>query len=75
MQYDASLDAFNGKTVELADNITVSTMAGTTHPFKGTFDGKGKTLTFNRTADAMYTAPFQNINGICYPADLSRIHS
>lgn len=63
MQYDASLDAFNGKTVELADNITVSTMAGTTHPFKGTFDGKGKTLTFNRTADAMYTAPFQNING------------
>ena len=63
MKYDASLDGFSGKTVELADNISVTTMAGTAHPFKGTFDGKGKTLTFNHTADAMYTAPFQNTNG------------
>ena len=64
MQYDATLDGFRGKTVELAaDNISVTTMAGILHPFKGTFDGKGKTLTFNRTADAMYTAPFQNTNG------------
>ena len=63
MRYDASLDGFSGKTVELADNISVTTMAGTVRPFKGTFDGKGKTLTFNRTADAMYTAPFQNTNG------------
>lgn len=63
MRYDASLDGFSGKTVELAANISVSTMAGTVHPFKGTFDGKGYTLTFNHTADAMYTAPFQNTNG------------
>ena len=63
MRYDASLDGFSGKTVELADNISVTTMAGTVRPFKGTFDGKGKTLTFNRTANAMYTAPFQNTNG------------
>ena len=47
MRYDASLDGFSGKTVELAANISVTTMAGIVHPFKGTFDGKGKTLTFN----------------------------
>lgn len=63
MQYDANLDGFSGKTIELAANISVTTMAGTMHPFKGTFDGKGYTLTFNHTADAMYTAPFQNTNG------------
>ena len=63
IQYDANLDGFSGKTVELAANISVTTMAGMVHPFKGTFDGKGNTLTFNRTADAMYTAPFQNTNG------------
>ena len=63
MEVDGELDGFSGKTVELAANISVTTMAGTVHPFKGTFDGKGKTLTFNHTADAMYTAPFQNTNG------------
>ena len=63
IQFDANLDGFSGKTIELAANISVTTMAGMVHPFKGTFDGKGKTLTFNRTADAMYTAPFQNTNG------------
>ena len=63
MQYDANLDGFSGKTVELADNISVTTMAGTVRPFKGTFDGKGNTLNFNHTADAIYTAPFQNTNG------------
>ena len=63
LEVDADLNGFSGKTVELAANISVTTMAGTVHPFKGTFDGKGKTLTFNRTADAMYTAPFQNTDG------------
>ena len=63
MQYDANIDGFNGKTIELADDITVMKMVGTVHPFKGTFDGKGKTLTFNYIADAMYCAPFQNTNG------------
>ena len=70
IQYDANLDGFSGKTVELAANISVTTMAGMVHPFKGTFDGKGKTLTFNHTADAMYTAPFQNTNG----ATISNLH-
>ena len=63
IQYDANLDGFSGKTVELAANISVTTMAGMVHPFKGTFDGKGKTLTFNPTEVGMYTAPFQNTDG------------
>ena len=64
MKYDASLNGFIGKTVELAaDNITVTTMAGIVHPFKGTFDGKGKTLDFKPNEVGMYCAPFQNTNG------------
>ena len=64
MRYDATLDGFSGKTVELAaDNITVTTMAGMVHPFKGTFDGKGNTLDFKPNEVGMYCAPFQNTNG------------
>ena len=63
IQYDANIDGFSGKTIELAaDNITVTTMAGIVHPFKGTFDGKGNTLDFKPTTATMYCAPFQNTN-------------
>ena len=48
----------------LGDNITVTTMAGSAdHPFKGTFDGDGHTLTFNYTADMPNCAPFCTTNG------------
>ena len=64
IQYDANIDGFSGKTIELAaDNITVTTMAGMVHPFKGTFDGKGNTLDFKPTTVTMYCAPFQNTHG------------
>ena len=64
MEVDGDLNGFSGKTVVLAGNITVTTsMAGTVRPFKGIFDGKGKTLTFNHTANAPYGAPFQNTDG------------
>ena len=63
IQYDTNLDGFRGKTIELADDITVTTMAGMVHSFKGTFDGKGNTLDFNPTEVGMYSAPFQNTNG------------
>ena len=64
MEVDADLNGFSGKTVMLGDNITVTTMAGSTeHPFKGTFDGDGHTLTFNYTADRPNCAPFRITNG------------
>ena len=63
IQYDANLDGFSGKTVELAANISVAKMAGTVRPFKGTFDGKGNTLTFTPTEVGMFCAPFTYTNG------------
>ena len=64
LEVDGDLNGFSGKTVMLGDNITVTTMAGSTdHPFKGTFDGDGHTLTFNYTADRPNCAPFRITNG------------
>ena len=64
MKVDGELNGFSGKTVELGDDITVNTMAGNTdYPFKGTFDGKGHTLTFNTTALTASTAPFHLTDG------------
>ena len=64
LEVDGDLNGFSGKTVMLGDNITVTTMAGSTdHPFKGMFDGDGHTLTFNYTADRPNCAPFRITNG------------
>ena len=64
LEVDGDLNGFSGKTVMLGDNITVTTMAGSTdHPFKGMFDGDGHTLTFNYTADMPNCAPFRITNG------------
>ncbi len=64
LEVDGELNGFSGKTVVLAGNITVTTMAGSTnHPFKGTFDGDGHTLTFNYTADRTNCSPFHITNG------------
>ena len=65
MEVDGELNGFSGKTVVLAgEEITVTTMAGSTdHPFKGTFDGDGHTLTFNYTADRTNCAPFRITDG------------
>ena len=64
LKVDTELNGFSGKTIELAGDITVTTMAGNyEHLFKGTFDGKGHTLTFNYTADMPNSAPFCITNG------------
>ena len=64
LEVDGELNGFSGKTIELAANITVTTMAGSgLYPFKGTFDGDGHTLTFNYTADKPNCAPFQSTKG------------
>ena len=64
--FDTTIDGFKGKTIELANDITVTaTMAGNSeHRFKGTFDGKGYTLTFNPTSVGQYTAPFYCTDGV-----------
>ncbi|MBQ8116378.1 MAG: hypothetical protein IJ145_09715, partial [Prevotella sp.] len=69
--YNLAPDGFSGKTVKLGTSIESSEMAGTSgHPFKGTFDGQGNTLTFNRTAAEDFSAPFHYING----ATISNLH-
>ena len=69
--YDLAPEGFSGKVVKLAGNVSSSEMAGKSgHPFKGTFDGQGNTLTFNRTAAEDFCAPFHYING----ATISNLH-
>ncbi len=60
--------AFSGNFVKLGDDISVSTMAGTSdaNSFQGTFDGDGQTLTFNKGTSAEpfaeeYCAPFRHV--------------
>ena len=64
-------DGFSGKTVKLAASVGSSEMAGTSsHPFKGTFDGQGNTLTFNLQASEGHSAPFHYTDG----ATISNLH-
>ena len=66
-------ETFEGKVVKLADDFDnsgspVMTMVGTHknsqfYPFKGTFDGNGRTLTVGIDSDKKYTAPFRFVNG------------
>ena len=54
-----AINYYQGKTVKLAADISVTTMVGTTTTqFRGTFDGCGHTLTVNYTATDQYCAPF-----------------
>ena len=60
--------AFSGNFVKLGDDISVSTMAGTSdaNSFQGTFLGNGKTLTFTKGTAAEpfaeeYCAPFRHV--------------
>ena len=58
-------DHFTSSTFTLMDDITATTMAGTSdNPFTGIFEGSNHTITFNYTAtDANFTAPFRIIRG------------
>ena len=56
---------FDGKTVKLGANISITRAAGNTgyHDFTGTFDGQGHTLTVNITdTGEQGTAPFRVIS-------------
>ena len=59
---------FSGYFVKLGDDVSVSTMAGTSdaNSFQGTFDGDGQTLTFTKGTSAEpfaeeYCAPFRHV--------------
>ena len=57
---------YSGDTVTMTADVTtaVTTMAGTSdHPFTGTFDGQGHTLTVNINGSVQGAAPFRYING------------
>ena len=56
---------FSGKTVQLANNISVTTTAGggESNSFQGTFDGDGHTLTLNASNQSRFAAPFKYVNG------------
>lgn len=68
-------NTYEGKVVMLASNFdnsgegeAVTTLVGkisgdTNYPFKGTFDGNGRTLTVNINSTSTYTAPFHRIIG------------
>ncbi|MBR6930674.1 MAG: InlB B-repeat-containing protein [Bacteroidales bacterium] len=64
LQDNDTYNRFSGDTVKLANNITVTRMAGSSqHDFCGTFDGDGKTLTVSygsadEPINAQYVAPF-----------------
>lgn len=71
VNYDLAPDGFSGKTVKLGTSIESSEMAGKSgHPFKGTFDGQGNTLTFNLQASEGHSAPFHYTDG----ASISNLH-
>ncbi len=61
--------SYSGQCVKLTSDISVSTMAGAYqaddnyHPFSGTFDGDGHTLTINVSNQSRFAAPFKCVNG------------
>ena len=62
-EYVADGMVFNGKTLKLTQNITVTTMVGTddANSFQGTFDGDNNTLTVNYNTSEAWTAPFRHV--------------
>ena len=58
-ELSANLEAYNGGSFKLTNDISVTTMVGTwEQPFSGTFDGQGHTLNLNIVTDLERTGPF-----------------
>ena len=57
-------NSYSGNVFRLGDNLEVTTMLGMNGTgFAGTFEGNGKTLTFNYNGADDYVAPFRYVNG------------
>ena len=62
-ELSANLEAYNGGSFKLTQDISVTTMIGTDwQNFSGTFDGQGHTLTVNIESDGWGVAPFNYVN-------------
>ena len=58
-ELSTNLEAYNGGTFKLTNDISVTTMVGTESlPFSGTFDGQGHTLNVNIVTDQERTGTF-----------------
>ena len=59
---------YSGQYFCLTADISISTMVGNSvdHSFRGTFDGRGHTLTINYNTASDYTAPFSYIQGATF---------
>ena len=59
--------SFNGRTVTLTNDISVSTMAGAEDKcFAGTFNGQNHTITLNMTASMQFTSLFCYADGATF---------
>ena len=62
-------NSYSGKYIQLTANISVTALAGfyhsdnDYHPFSGTFDGDGHTLTLNVSNQSRFAAPFKCVSG------------
>lgn len=58
---------FSNQYIKLINNITITEMTGdATHPFSGTLDGDGYTITFNSDSSTDGCAPFYQIDGATF---------
>ena len=63
-QVNDGMEDYRGQTVIMDADMEVSEMVGnSSHQFRGIFDGRGHTLTFNNGSAPEYGAPFRYVNG------------
>ena len=68
----AAGNTYAGKFFRQTADISVTTMVGAgswenpEHPFRGTYDGDGHTLTFTISSSEHYIAPFRFVNGATF---------
>lgn len=59
-------DSWDNSSNPVTTMVGIYNSANDKHPFTGTFDGNGKTLTVNLTASTNYCAPFECTNGATF---------
>ena len=72
-QVNGGVNTYSGKFLALTSDINVNTMIGEdeSKSFRGTFDGRGHTITFSYTTNNHKCGPFRIING----ATIKNLHT